>query len=404
MSILDETSNIIRLYRHCAGKSEIPDEYHLWSVISLIAASVADRVHCQKFAESKLFPNLYVMLIGASGGGKDHAVEIVLKLILDNPRINSYYGKTTAAHFIDFMAHKHKRREGAKLVVEDSKVFFVTPETSWSLGSGHLAEDMVKLLTGLYKGGEFPVREGTRLHGSLEFRNNCINWLAGTTKVWLMKTLTRDDIEGGPLARVVAVNSDYDPNVRMWWPEYPADREEVMKELRSRINELCYITGEFEIEHDAKKIDEQWYMTREMPDDDSMLPSWKRQHDLVLKLSMILSLADDISLVIRSNHVKRAQVLAHEVHKKLPDLISFASVTPETKGLEQVRRMIQRYQRIPRYILMQRLSNRGIDKRKLDDAIELLVQSKQVIRKPSPSGAGLIYEWNDVKRRLPSGD
>lgn len=102
-SKLCETCNFFELYRHICGESEVPAIYHFWSAVSLIAATVEDRVWYQKFKHEALFPNLYVMLVGPSGLGKGMAISHLVRLADCGITINKFRGRVTAAHLIDHL-------------------------------------------------------------------------------------------------------------------------------------------------------------------------------------------------------------------------------------------------------------------------------------------------------------
>jgi len=387
MSILNETHNIVRLYMHHVGKSEVPDVYHLWSCLSLIAACVADRVWFRKFADTRLFPNLYVLLVGPPGIGKGTSINSCTKFVANMPKVQSYAGNITKQALIDELSQRRQKNL-------PSNIWLISPELGDDVPPGQLGEELLRFLTKIYEGDfSLPIKERTRLHGLHEIHHPCTNWLAGTTKEWLTLSLPSYAIGGGSLARIALISTTYDPNQRIHTITYPSDRAEVVEHLYSRVKELCFIGGEFQICAEAKAMDEQWYMGREAPEDETVLPSWKRQHDFVLKLAMILSLADDIDLMIQPGHLKRAQVLAREAYKDLPDIITYASATPETKGMDYIVRAVKVAGQIPRYILMRKVSNRGINKRKFDEVIDTLVQQKDIRRATSPHG-GVVYVWN----------
>ena len=392
MSILNETRNIVRLYLHHVGKSEVPDAYHLWSCLSLIAACVADRVWLRKFADARLFPNLYVLLVGPPGIGKGNSINTATKFVRDLPKVQPYAGNITKQALIDELSFRQRKKL-------PPNIWLVSPELGDDVPPGPLGEDLLRFLTKIYECDfSLPIKERTRKHGLHEIRNPCPNWLAGTTEEWLTLSLPRYAIGGGSLARIALIKAVYDPAYRIHTITYPSDRDEVVEHLYGRIKELCFISGEFELSPEAKIVDEQWYMGREAPEDESVLPSWKRQHDFVQKLSMALSLADDLDFVIQPGHIKRAQILAREAYKDLPEIISYASATPETKGLDYVTRTIRTAGEIPHYILLRKVSNRGINKRRLIEITDTLVQQKDIKRASSAHG-GVTYMWVKGKRK-----
>ena len=97
MGILDEGERqFIDLYMHMIGRSEVPRRFHFWSAMSLLAACVADRVWVKADIATKIYPNLYVFLVGPSGSGKEQAIKVVLKLVAEQQsKVNPYAGKMT---------------------------------------------------------------------------------------------------------------------------------------------------------------------------------------------------------------------------------------------------------------------------------------------------------------------
>ena len=88
--ILQQTQNLLRLYMHQTGKTETPDEYHAWSCIALVAAAVGDHVWYSHFKHVKLYPNLYTLLVGPSGSGKDVAFSLALSFVSKLPVVKLY--------------------------------------------------------------------------------------------------------------------------------------------------------------------------------------------------------------------------------------------------------------------------------------------------------------------------
>ncbi|HEY6018405.1 MAG TPA: DUF3987 domain-containing protein, partial [Candidatus Paceibacterota bacterium] len=401
--ILQQTSNLLRLYVHQCGKSETPDNYHLWCCIALVAAAVGDHTYYTKFKHSKLYPNLYTLLVGPSGSGKDLAIGIALSFLKRLPIVKLYAGRATAPYIIDFMA---KSADG-KPPLGHSRMFLVTPELAMAVGSGNMADEFVKLTTALYGGADYPLTEGTRTSGTHIILNPCLNFLGGTTEEWMMRALTRDAIEGGFFARVAAVKGEYDFANRVVDPVYPPDYEDVVDHLHKRIKLLSMISGEFAMAPDAKRIEEQWYMAREVPQDDALIPSWFRQHAMILKLAMILSLMDNTtytpeSFVIELHHLRRAQQLANNLHFTLPYFINLSTKSDETKWIYTVTRVLMKAGRIQRYKLMQMCSGRGIDRVKLDFCVEQLIHERKLGRSTlNGTSSGILYTWLANKKKMP---
>jgi len=374
---------------HC-GVSEVPKEYHLWAAISLIAACTDDRVWYEKFHDKKLKMNQYVILIGPSGVGKGEAIDTAMKFIPSAPSIRPYRGKATGAHLAD--AFGKPVRLGKKLILPKPTIFLITPELSMSVGEGPIAMDFVKRMTELYTGGDYTWREGTRTHGAIEFKAPCVNWLAGTTVQWLVESVPRSAIESGFFARVIPIEVSYDLNRRFAKPLVPDDYDRVTEWLHRHIEWMNGVHGEFRMTRKALAVKDHWYMNRPSPSDEALIPSWKRQDDLVIKLSMALALCEKTDrLIVTSKHVVQAQYLVNEAHKSLPGLIAFASMSPETQGLQAVSDIIRIAKRMPHTALLRRVSHRGITSKQLMEHLDTLKarQDIQVIQLER----GRSYQW-----------
>lgn len=690
-SKLDQTNNLLALYLHQCGETEVPKLFHVWSCLSIIAASVADRVGLEKFKGSLLAPNLYVILIGPSGLGKGEAIGAAMKFVAENRKINAFQGKATAPYLLDYLGKKHNIN--GKRVIANPKLFLITPELSMSVGKGDYADGFIKLMTELYTSHTVPIREGTRTGGSVtildpclpgdvevltpigwqrldtlpnkattavwkdyqivweetstvrvpykgpllgwkeelhdcaytpnhnlavisgrreldivsrratdlrdtgEFKiptsgffhmgkkhdppflrlmaaiqadgcindgyiviglkkprkiqrlrallkllkidgherlvrggnkyfsiyaaqakpfmqmfglkkvfgpwlldydqeslnafitevvhwdghqsrqggrrngyssvhrenaewvatiahltnrsaylvqrssawyvtireqfktglnkvhqfteqhngtvyclktstgyfvarrngqtfvtGNCINWLGGTTKEWLIDCVPKDAIMGGFFGRTVAVTATYDLNKRLRRPIYPHDVDEVREHVESRFWALSRVAGTFTMTKEAEEIEDRWYTQRPAPEDEALIPSWRREHDLTLKLSMILSLADGATFSITAHHMVQAQRLTAMAMAGMPKLISAASTTLDTVGLRYVTEIVEKVGRVQHSVLLRHVQTRGINASKLREIVDTLTQSKLIARLPL-SGRGVGYIW-----------
>lgn len=395
--LLLETTNFIKLYRHMVGMSEVPAQYHLWACLSLIGACVSDRVWIEKFAGAKLTPNLYVVLLGPSGVGKGVAIDLATKFVQDVQRINFYRGKATGQYLVQHLGKTIKNAAGQK-VLENPKMYLCTPELSMSVGSGPVADDFIKMMTELYTGGDYLFQLGTRMYGNVTVREPCMNWLGGSTKEWFIQALTRDAIEGGALARMVLIPGRYDFNKRYTEPQLPADAGEIREHLKWRVIMLCHTEGEFSKTDAAREVEERWYQHRAVPTDEAMIPTWRRQHDLALKLAMILALADGGDLVIQRSHMIAAEQLAHAAEAAVPDVIQLASIPKEHAGYYFVRNYIRQCGRVQRSTLTVKCAKRGMLAPKLTEIVKSLAAEKAIKTEHGERGA-TFYVWQG--RKLP---
>jgi len=311
--ILDETTDLVHLYKHHVGLSEVPVDLHVWAAIAGIAACVADRVWIMKLGK-KLTPALYTMMVTSSAAGKGGAVDVLTPYLEELDAVNMYSGVITAQKLIQMMAgpkiKKHVAKETApsELVVkEPSKIFLVTEELGWCLGTGPPAIEFIRTMTGIYNKSN-KIQKATVTRGRAVIHHASLNWFAGTTIQWLVDSLPKNAIEGGFIGRLIIIDSDRDVRIRHRDAIFPPDRDEVIAHLMKRFRRLTTVEGEFRVTKEARQIEDQWYYSRPEPDDVRLIPIWRRQHDHMLKLAMVLSLSESHDLRIMRRHMMAAVI------------------------------------------------------------------------------------------------
>ncbi len=346
MSILDKTINFFELYRYICGESEVPDMYHFWSAVSLLAATVEDRIWYEKFAHEKLFPNLYILLVGPSGLGKGTAISHALRLSDFAVTINKFRGRLTGAHLIDHLGKPRKDEAGNPIFI-NPKLWLVMDELKNDVSTNKkLVEDFLYLMTEIYTAGNYTIQTGTRTWGEVKIERPIINWLAGTTENDLKWVITRELLDSGFTARTCFVFGDYNFDKRLPRIKYPHDYDDIFKHLCYRLWALQHTAGRMLITPAADAEVDKWYLTRPAPDEELLASAWRRQHDLLLKFSMILSLADSGPLVMNRIHVMRAKEMVAKLYQFNQKLVGIGSENLATQPANDVLRYLQKHKQI----------------------------------------------------------
>lgn len=378
-----------------AGKSEVPQQYFLWSGISLLAAALNDRVWYEKWRGKRLYPNLYVMITGASGAGKDSAIDFASQFAAKIKGIHEYYGKVSGAGLADVLARPDARRASAE---NRPTVWLVLPELANSIGKGALADDFVKRLTALSEGKDKRYQEITRglmrEGNELSYESPLINCLLGSTQNWLVDCVTAEAISSGFFARMFVINGEWDPSVRIYKPMFPDNYDELVDELRTRLKAITRLGGCFYLTKQADKIRETWYNSRPVPSDRRLWPNWKRLDDMILKLAMVLSPAVQVGyekLVITSEAIVEAQRLATDAFGGLPSILKWAARSGKTSDMEKIADLITQAASIPHSALLKKAAHHGIHAKELKDLVTILVDRGDVRRVRNHNG-GVVYE------------
>lgn len=322
---IDQTTNILDLFMHCTGKSEVPPEWFLWSCLSVVAAAAADRVYFQKFPWEHIHPNLYVFLVGPSGAGKGQAINFAMQL--RHSAMNLWYGEATHKGL------KDKFSETRGEAPADGRPgpwvqYLVQTELADSVGTGTLADAFIKSMTNWYNPTKVDFQEVTRMHGEKGHPPPCLNWIAGTTPEWLRDCVSEQSMRSGFFGRVVGIPGDCNWNEPVYDPmeHQPPDYNEVMLYLCERMDAITMIPHgtPFTMSRHARQIDRDWYEGR-TPPNDALKPFYRRMHDLALKLAMVLSLCRSQSLIIESSDITRAHELVTQARRDMPKIVEAAA-------------------------------------------------------------------------------
>ena len=401
MGILQETDNLIELYRHSIGTTRVPMALHDWSVIAGIAACLEDRVWVEKL-QKKLAPNLWIFMIAPSAAGKGSAIEELMDYIgpLDREHhLNLYYGPVTAQALKKRMAGRPKD----DTTHHRSKQFLVNEEASECIRSGNMAQDFIVSMTAQYRIPRGIVyRTETLTNGSANIADPCINWLLGSNIEWAIKSIPQDLLNGGFLGRVLpVVIPNYDPKNKMKG-QRPPDYEDVKYLLAQRFEELCCTEGEMSVGRRAMELHDRWDDQREVPKDDRLRATYVRMDDNVWKLSMVFAKAEDVRIKqIGERHMHLAIKACERLIPGAKQLLNASGVTVRTQDYDTTFKVIKKHGGVIKHsILLQRLASHGIDKWGMMKALDMMEHAGQLKKHTIPSagtrtakGYSLMARW-----------
>ena len=351
-SPLYTTTNIIDLYLHAhcylPYRCQSPSSFHLWACITAIAAAVRDKLWVERHPGKRLKLNLYTMLVGESGLGKDFCCNIAKSYLYPHRKlINLFDGRVTHAGIAETMGRPTGRNKATgELVYPPGHLFLITEELKYSLGTkGKLVSDFLSLMTAMY-GKEGEVEESTRIAGRLRFKEPCWNWLGGTTKDWLFDCIDRKEIAGGAAARVVWVVEDID--IARMRPAYipPPDFLEVHALLQARFDALVLspIQGCIQLMQDARQWYQSWFGNRDIAGFDKVYwPTLMREPDLAWKLAALYCIADGGPMIIHLHHMQWATGMVEMLRNQhLPKLIDAANTSPQIQTANMIREYVMK--------------------------------------------------------------
>jgi len=390
---LQRTRNFFELYQYACGKSEVPPVFHFWSSVSLMAGVLEGNVWFEKHADDRLYPNIYIFLIGPPALGKGTAIGFAAKMADRSVVMPKYRGSATDASLIDILG-KVGKDEYDRKVLANPHLWLIMDELKNNLGTNPARVDaFFSLMTELFTATGYTMNTSTRTHGKIDIVEPVVNWLIGTTESDMKALISRKSVDSGFVSRVCFIFGDYNFGLRCPRITYPPDREEVIEHLRMRLWILQNTRGAIAMTPEAEAMQDKWYMTRPSPEDETLYATWKRQHDMLLKFAIFCCLADAGPMVIRSVHLSRAKAMVKSVEGYAGRLLSVVNETFDTKPSNDIEAFIKKKKKVGHTECLRYFrAKRGLNAKRFREAVWALVQEGSVKAGRNDRG-GVEYEW-----------
>ena len=380
--------NWIQSYLKCAEGQESPTLFHLWVAITVIASTLRRNVFLD-MNFFKIYPNFYTILVSPSGTcRKGIAIGIGERFLAHVDGLNIFRTKLTPEALLTFLKEEAKvvnenEKENEKEeetsykseVVEtgeedegeaesdaesaadvdstdeeketykdtETKIsqkytevttgLIIAPELSTMLGSASYADDLKIMLTDLFDNKE---KDGytTKKGGRIELYNVNINMLGGSNPTWLARSFSEDSFGGGFMGRTIFVYQSEGSKVP--WPEKSAEIKVLEKLLIMDLQRISRIRGNFYVTPEARDFYADWYMKFKPDTGTRMSGYYERKHIHLLKVAMVLAIAEGDRRVIDVKHCKAALVLLEQLEAWMPDAFAYIGATLEARVEQEV--------------------------------------------------------------------
>lgn len=350
-------------------QTNIPAPYVLWAGIFAIGAALQNKVYFDRGLR-KIYPNLYVWIIGPPATGKSIPAETAANMLRNLPNANVHSGELTKSYLLKYLQSCClQQRLEDKMVDEKGKeinvrrivspsVILHSDELAAGVGSGELAIDLLKHLVQMYTVPEH-YDYGTVAHSGIFIENPLINWIACSTQSWLQRAVPKDLFDSGLIARVNTITAQFPSRP-------PRDVKIDESEIKALIHDLLFIStfsGQFHFSPEAeqlrlKTVDELHDKRRKM-NEDIVQALYGREEDQAIKVSMILSASVRNDLLITEDIYNSALRFVSEARETSLHLYIQSAAAPKTQIKSYVLRAVERRGMITRRTLLQALSWRA---------------------------------------------
>lgn len=268
-----------------AKYSESPRSYWYWAALSAIAATVKRQVWWEK-GLYKLYPNLYVLIVGPSGIRKGLPVVAASKLARGVGIKNVITGRASIQAVLAELAKVLTHPDGGG-PQRDSTAFIANDEFSTAFVRDM---DTYTILTKLYD-GHFTDEWANILKssGKEEMKNVCINLIGAVNQAHFNDIMNEKEVSGGFIGRTLVVleTQRARKNSLVLDVPPPINYEKLIREL----NEISKLRGPVTPTQAAKEYYHEWYMQFSPESMEDKTGTANRIHDTVLKVATLLTLS-----------------------------------------------------------------------------------------------------------------
>jgi hypothetical protein len=317
------------LYFKYTEKTEPPMIFHRWSLLSCLAASLG-RQYYLPFADFRIFPNMYVMLIGDPGTRKSTAIKTGKRILSASGYDKFSAERTSKEKFLldlegvedDTGAVKDAGQVMRNLFGDDyigadpREVFVVADEFNEFVGSGNL--EFLSLLGSLWDWDDpsAPFKQRLKTSRSVSIFQPTLNILSGNTHAGFAEAFPPQAMGQGFLSRLILVFGE-SSGKKFAFPEKPS--EIVKQTLIDTLVEIkTQVFGEATMTSRARDMLQTIYHSFEGLEDARFKHYSTRRYTHLLKLCL-LSAAASCRTEIRAEDVLFANTLLTFTEHKMPN-------------------------------------------------------------------------------------
>lgn len=305
-----------------------PLAFRRWGAISAVAGVLERKVWVVSQG-SRVYPNIYTMLLGPPGVGKSVVTSTVQQLWTGLSNHYTAPSDMSKASLIDELDNAVRsvaiREEGT---VQFNSLKILTNELATLMNTYDAA--MMAVLTDLYDCAPYAERKRSK-KDPINIPRPQLNMLVATTPSQLFEYLPEGAWQQGFTSRAFMVYSDQHRITSLF--SLPEGNEDLKKKVFKDIRDIAAMTGPFTFQPEAAKAIEEWHMSGGKPTPDHpRLAHYKTRRTLhMLKLCIAVSASQSSDRIISLQHFERTLSMLIEAEEKMPDLFRTAGTSSEAQ-------------------------------------------------------------------------
>jgi len=393
-----ECEDWVSSYLEYTAGSEPPTIYHHWGALAVIAGALQRKVHI-KMGFERIYPNMYVILVGHSGRTrKGVALEVAYKMLSTLATVS--------------IAPESSSREAIILAMKRSMNNFENPidgsttihcsitafpeELAVLLGQGDIK--LLANLTDWYNSKDEWSYE-TVGRGRDALQGVCLNLFGATAPDWIQSMLPQEAVGGGFTSRVIFVVAE---RKRDTVPEHNLSNAEILlqEQLARDLERIHQLKGQYSFTHDGRKAYMEWYLDQDAKltngqpaiEDRRFAGYCERRATHLRKLMILMSASRSDSLELTLTDFKSALHILELTEQKMHKTFGGLGTAPHSDISEKVMDFIRIMTVTTRSQLLVKFHH-DMDSVALGQIETLMEQMKVVKIKLLPDQREKVYEW-----------
>lgn len=365
-------ANWIKTFMEFTDNSEPPILYRKWVAVSILASALGRKCKLQ-IGELTWYPNFYIILVGPAGKCRKGTAMGVGKQFLKSIPVSVASESITREALIRELAETIAvtPTKDNKSIIQHNSLTVYSDELTVFLGYNNDA--LLSDLNDWYDCKDHWVYR-TKNMGTDEIENLWLNIIGATTPELIRNALPADAVGSGFVSRVIFVN-EYNKGKIIPLAFLSNEQEKLRESLTEDFKKINELIGSFSYTEDFLTSYRDWYLTNENnpPDLGSRLSAYiHRRQNHILKLSMIISVAEGDSMILKPSHLEQAVELLEETELKMPATFKGYGRSPVSEVLYKIMLFIKRKDRVLKSELVQRFFSELPSISEFDQLIEVM--------------------------------
>lgn len=279
--------------------SESPREYYYWAALAAISAVVPNSVYLDRFYY-KLWPNIYVILVGRSGLRKGPPIQLAKSLVEEVNNTRIFAGRSSIEAIINDLATA-TTKEGQGAPIMDARGFLVSSEFASFIIQNDAA---LTILTDLYDRNYNDKSWGyfTKGGGKQNLKEPYLTMIGASNEVHFKDVVPQNALGGGFVARTFIIHADKKSTSNSL-TEKPLNLISI-PELAEYLKEISKLKGQFMWTREAKELYDSWYAEFDNSEFDDDTGTLERLADSVLKVALLVSLSRSTALNLERSDIE----------------------------------------------------------------------------------------------------